>query len=182
MIPATTTIMPEAAAEAHPATYIHTQRCAAAVHAAFFRGVNQAPASYLSLGQEIDRLARALDHLITETHNPASLILRPDNAAAAAEALAISLGGVHACLVEVENTLVGMRVSRHNTERWIDFAIKVQFRAGEERLLELKERVGYHCWSFNLVLRTLMKYIHTHKYYSCAMPQLAGRPHALTQA
>lgn len=154
MIPTTTAIEPAAV---NPATYIYTQRCAAAVYATFFRRVNQAPASYLSLGQEIDRLARALDHLIAETHNPTSLILRPDNAAAVAEALALSLGGVHACLVEVENTLVGIRVGQRNPERWIDFAIEVQLRAGEERLLELKERVGYHCWSFNLVLRTLMK-------------------------
>jgi hypothetical protein len=140
------------------AMYVYTQRCAAVLYTAFFRGVQQAPASYLSLGQEIDRLSHALEHLISEIHGSDSKLLRYDNAHPAAEALGIALYGIHGSLVEIENTLIGLHVNRHNTERWMDFAIKIQFHGGEERLLQLKERVGYHCWAFDLVLRTLMKY------------------------
>ncbi|KAF8243102.1 hypothetical protein K440DRAFT_590012 [Wilcoxina mikolae CBS 423.85] len=140
------------------AMYAYTQRCAAVLYTGFFRGVQQAPSSYLSLGQEIDRLSHALEHLISEIHGSDSKLLRSDNSHAVVEALGIALYGIHGSLVEIENTLIGLHVSRHNIERWIDFAIKIQFHGGEERLMELRERVGYHCWAFDLVLRTLMKY------------------------
>ncbi|CCX33576.1 Similar to hypothetical protein [Tuber melanosporum Mel28]; acc. no. XP_002842042 [Pyronema omphalodes CBS 100304] len=139
------------------AMYVYTLRCAVALHTAFFRGVQQGPASYISLGQEIDRLSRAIDHLTSELHNPDSKLLRRDNGHTVGEALGIALDGAHATLVEIENTLVGLQVSRHNTMRWMEFAIKVQFHSGEERLIELKERVGYHCWALDRVLRTVMK-------------------------
>jgi hypothetical protein len=143
--------------ELETALYIYTQRCAATLYTAFFRGVLHAPTSYLSLGREIDRLSRALEHLIDEIQDPDSKVVRCDNARAASESLGIALDGAHGCLVEVERTLVGLHVERSKTERWLESAIKTQFDGGEERLQELHERMGYHCWAFDLVMRTLLK-------------------------
>ncbi|KAI5818367.1 hypothetical protein BZA77DRAFT_306786 [Pyronema omphalodes] len=139
------------------AMYVYTLRCAAALHAAFFRGIQQGPASYISLGWEIDRLSCAIDRLTSELHNPDSKLIHRDSRYTTGEALAIALDGAQATLVEIENTLIGLQVSRHNTVRWMEFAIKLQFQNGEERLIELKERVGYHCWALDWVLRTLTK-------------------------
>lgn len=139
-----------------PAVYIHTQRRAASLHAAFFQGVSQAPASYLSLGRELHRLARALEHLVGEIENANSKTIRIDNAHSATEGLGIALDGVDGSLVDVERTLISLHVDRHATERWIYFAIKTQFHGSDERLRALQKRIGYHCWAFEMVMRTLM--------------------------
>jgi hypothetical protein len=146
-----------AAKELDTVLYIYTQRCAAALYTTFFRGVLHAPTSYLSLGREIDRLSRALEHLIDEIQDPDSKMVRCDNARAASESLGIALDGAYGSLVEVERTLVRLHVERPRTEHWIESAIKTQFDGSEERLQELHERMGYHCWAFDLVMRTLMK-------------------------
>jgi hypothetical protein len=143
--------------ELNTALYIYTQRYATTLYIAFFRGILHAPMSYISLGREIDRLSRALEHLISEIQNPDSKVVCYDNARAASESLGIALDGAYGSLVEVEKMLVGLHARRRKSERWIEFAIETQFHEGEERLQELQERMGYHCWAFDLVMRTLMK-------------------------
>jgi len=148
------------------ALYIHTQRRAASLHSAFFLGVARAPVCYLSLGRELIRLSRALQHLIGEIENPDSKSIRADNGRSAAEGLAIALGGVDGTLVDIERTLISLHVDRHATERWIYFAIKTRFHGSDERLRGLQQRVGHHCWTFGVVMRTLTGF--------CRPPQRAS--------
>lgn len=141
--------------ELNAALYICTQQCAAALYTTYFRWVH-APTGYTFLGQEIDRLSRALEHLSTEIQNPDSKVVRSDNSRAAAECLGLALDGVHASLIEVERMLTALHDAPHNTEHGLEFAVKTQFSGGEKKLQELQERVGYHCWAFDLVMRMLM--------------------------
>lgn len=134
--------------------YTYTHRRAVALYSTFFSGVIRAPAGYISLGQEINRISRALEHLILEARSPESNLLR--NAHGATETLGIALNGVEGSLIEIENVLLELQISRQNQSRWIDFEMQGPC-GGEKRLKELEEQIGYHCWAFDLIMRTLMK-------------------------
>jgi hypothetical protein len=131
--------------------YHRTQRAATALYLTYFHGVPHAPHSYLTLGREIERLSRALAHLLADS----TVAQRDDSAAKGV--LAIALDGVYGCLVEIQDLLVGLRESRLKTERWMDFSVKIQFSGGKDKLRDLRDRVGFHCWGFELAMRTLMK-------------------------
>lgn len=136
----------EAAIPPNTAGYSYSLRCAAALYQAFFMDVTRTSKGWVALGKKINRLTRALEMLCTEVGSGEGRLVR--NGHGAAEALGIALNGVQESLKRVESALVGIR--RYSGR--IDGRV-----CGERKLRELEKLVGYHCWAFDLVMRTIMK-------------------------
>ncbi|KAL7267444.1 hypothetical protein RUND412_009972 [Rhizina undulata] len=126
----------------------------------YFLGAFCAPVIFLQLTRSLESLSQTLQRVLDEAENPASKVFRVENRAAIRLLLGLALRGAGDVLVNLESVLNVLKVPsvREQTDKWwLDFLQRTRENGERRCFQDVEEKMRYHRWSVDLVLKVLRK-------------------------